>query len=545
MRDKIMRIDWGQARALLCAGLRMDWRGSFSQLMTTHTGKRRRFPAILLVLGMNMLYSIFLAALLDKSPDLFTGLVLSSAGAMILVALPVLLDFNHIVISPDDYHIIAPLPVNSKSFYAAKLAHFLFFVTILVGAVSVIPAVVAAFRFHSVWTALAVIIEFWTVSVFCALLIIVIYTTALKTAKPGRLERILGYLQMAFMMLGYIGFIFGSKLSLPTLALPDVSAHWFWHLSPSYWFAVWVGPVAHGWDPAALGLGIMGLILFVLVGKAAFSFLSLSYAESLTNLNLKTLQGRSREVPKSIKRIWYKYSCPEDRAVLILTWAQFKHDIRFRLAIISLLPMILFLLWKAMSGKGHYQNPFALAPGGNNDVTSLMAMIAAFYPLGIQGAMQMSKSWGAAWVFYSTPSDYPRLLLATSRLMWPLVIFPLGVLYFILLTYLGGNALQALLHAFFILSLATLDLTIINIFNSRLPFSMENQYGGNTGRLYLAMIIMSVVTVVPLVLVAEKGYGGYAGWAIIMTIALIANWCLNKILVMRLRKISAQWEFAG
>src|SRR3954468_12997700 len=80
-------------------------------------------------------------------PDaLMAASLLTTYGAANTMML-LLVDFTGVVLSPDDYGILGPRPIGSRTYFAARLAA----VAVYVGAISVViasvPAVVLAVRF--------------------------------------------------------------------------------------------------------------------------------------------------------------------------------------------------------------------------------------------------------------------------------------------------------------------------------------------------------------------------------------------------------------
>src|SRR5688572_13657324 len=114
-------VDERQLRALLSVALRLDLRAGSSvqggQRRTAGLGRAARLLCAYAIVGM------LVASLIFSASDLFTaGLVYLSAQGFMLGAI-VVLEFNALIVSPDDYRMLAHLPVRSGTFFFARLAH--------------------------------------------------------------------------------------------------------------------------------------------------------------------------------------------------------------------------------------------------------------------------------------------------------------------------------------------------------------------------------------------------------------------------------------
>ncbi len=275
MSSTRQKLDLHQVRAMVGVSLKHDWRGA-SNPMTGTVNKKSKFPGIMIIFIMNLIMSIFLGAIFIPVSGLFTGLVLAAAGAMTVVAIQVLLEFGNIIISPDDYHVIGPHPVNSRTFYTAKLVHLLIYVTILSATVSVAPAIFAAFATGSIWSAPVVLIHFWVTNVFAAVLVMNLYTLILKKVDRRRLERMLGYLHMILNIGFYIALNVVTRVAKKVLLGFDVESLPWLKILPSYWFASWIKLIEEGWDLYIFMLGLLGLAVLYGLSRMAFSYLSLT-----------------------------------------------------------------------------------------------------------------------------------------------------------------------------------------------------------------------------------------------------------------------------
>ncbi len=536
-------LDRHQLRQIVRTNFKIDWRGASNPFDSMRT-RRGRLSPLIIVLGINVFFSVLIGVGFLIMPTFFDGLVIGGIGALVLVSLQVLIEFSQILISPEDYHVIAPHPVSSKTFYTAKLVHLLIYVSMLAGSISIVPAVFAAFAEKSIFAPPVVIIHFWLVSVFACVLMMVFFTLVLRTVNRRKMERMMSYLQVGLIFILYTGFyILPSKLRA-ILSGVDV-AHDPWMAAlPTYWFAAPVKLVTHGFDATTFLLMLLGFGLLIGLGKLALSYLSLSYAQSLTG-SAGTETVRTRSIPKPVRRLWNRITAPETRAVARLAWAQFKHDNAFRIQVLWIVPITIFALLYGYVKDMQVIDPLATIRPDNVDGGGgmLLGLLAIMAPLMVHVAMVQTKTWRAAWVFHALPVDRVRLVLASKRVVLLIAFGPIGLFLTVVYSYLFDSILHGVMHAIFVGALTALGLSLIGLVSVRAPFATEKAYGSFTAESLVVFTAAWIVMGVPIGIVGELGYGGYLGWSIFVASALLLAAVLSYLQKARIRAKVREWEF--
>lgn len=545
MAAKGQTLDLHQVRTLLFTSLKLDWRGATNPF-TGQSIKKGKIPGMAIIILLNLGMSLFLGLIFLKVVDLVTGLTLAGGVALLIIGIQVLLEFGNIIISPDDYNVISPHPVNSKTFYVAKLTHLLIYVSLLSVTVSVGPAVFASFRFDSLWVAPVVFFHFWISCVFISALMMVLYTVVLKSVDRRRLERVLGYLHMASVLSMYLGLNIVPRIVKRYAFDIDIQTLPWLKALPSYWFAAVIRLFSNGWDFESFAFFLLGLVLLFGLSRIAVSYLSLSYAESLIKTAWTQTAKKPSRIPHFIRHWWKRYSLPEDRALLSLVRANFKHDIHFRIGVLGYLPLMLFYLLYGFTIAGsNVRDPLAPLPDTQVVSNLLFGIVAVIAPFMLMGVMQTSKSWRAGWVFYTTPINRLHMVLATGKLATGLLIPPMFILLCAINTYLFGNLLHGVMHTTAMMAVALTGLSLLSIFNIHLPFTQEYAPGKMTSSALKSLVVSMFIFGIPIAVVGSLGYGGYWGWFIFVTCTLV----LNRLLIFgrdrRIRRVARKWEFTG
>lgn len=545
MSNEKQHLDWGQIRSLVRTYLKLDWRTTSVALPNKSDSG---FSGMAFLLGINVLISLCLAAVLWKVPNFLDSLVLTGFAAMCFVSTQILMEFGNIVISPNDYSIIGPRPVSSKTFFVAKLIHLLVYVTILSTTVSVLPAISATFRYGTLWAVPTTMGIYWVGCVMATVMVINIYVLIMKIFKKGTLQRTLGYMQLVLMLGTLSGLMLVTMIfTKPRIGELFVSYYeqlqpWF-KILPSYWLISSIRLVSEGWNSVEFGLALLGFAALLGMGSLAVSYLSLSYAKSLNKISWTLNSKRKRQIPGFIIRIIEKLTTYEDRALLLLARSHFKYDIRFRLGILSVIWMpLLYLAIGYLGDNGSVANPFASEKNGGVDTNIFMAMGIIVIPFVILASMHISKTWKASWVFYATPIDRRKMVTSVTRLVAIIILLPFGIFFLYIYTMFYGSFVHALLHTLFLLSLARAGMSLANIFTIKLPFASNYASGNIMEAMAVPMIAWMFASMVPIFLIAKYGYGGYTGYSLYLGSMLLVNWLMTIGQNARIRKSILAWE---
>lgn len=455
-------IDAAQWRSLSRAYIVMDFRAAGGAVRQHKAGRAGGSPlaGLLAVSGVTSVVFAFVAA--GMSDTLLSASLLTTYAAATTTML-LLVDFTGIVISPDDYGILAHRPVGSRTYFAARLAAIAAYVASISLVTALVPAIVYGVRTGPLAfpaTLLAVLLCNLTMAV----LVVTGYVSLLRWVHPSRLRRAMSYLQLVaastFYLLYYlVTRAFGAAF-LERKGFEDAS--WMWAV-PSTWFASFVAVAAgHGtlrsWTAAGAALLLCGLCVPLAAGR-----LSLDYARRLGEMTAVGEPARRRDLRLP------GFSRGEARAVALLVRAQFRYDQRFRMGVLGVLPLTGFYMLLGINS-GALVDPFvssATQSGG----TVFFAVV--FIPMTLHAALSVSESWRAAWIFFASPASHARIVIAAKNFI---SVYFLGI-YLVALaafwSYFFEHAWHAVVHALFAGLLAHLLLQLVVIAKPALPFAAE------------------------------------------------------------------------
>jgi hypothetical protein len=457
-----------QWRALVWAFLVMDLRRSGG---LTRPGERPSsgvwpLVGLLTIIGLNSLTFAILAVYIE---DLLTGAILLTTGAALGIGMLLMVDFTGLVVSPDDAPVLGARPVDSRTYFAARMAAILAYVL----AVSVVFASVPALVF-GIWRALglaallATLLAVVLCNVCATVVVIAGYAALIGRVHPRKVTRVLSYAQLAVTTV-FFGTYYLVTVGIEGSGLTSFSVRdspWLW-VNPAAWFAAFV-PLAAGVGerPEWLAAGAASALTLVSIPVAAGQ-LSLDYAERLAELTATSEPPRSSRRSPLVRVPGFRSG--EPHAIALLIGAQFRYDMRFRLAVLSLLPITIFYLLLGL-GEGSLDDPFTPP---HEFGSSPLYFVVCFLPLTLHSALQSSESWRAAWIYFASPADPARLVVAAKNFV--AIWFIGGYLVFLaaVWSFFYDRVWHAIAHAIVVGLLAHLFLQIAALLHPVLPFATE------------------------------------------------------------------------
>jgi hypothetical protein len=538
MLDQLIRrlgVDPVQWRALVRVYVRMDFRAGGGAVGRQSPARKRGNPLIGIALVTGMGGAMF-AILAIRVPDVLVSATLLTTYGAINTVMLLLIDFTGLVVSPDDYGVLGHRPVSSRTYFAARLASILVYITTVSAVLAFFPALGYTF-----WWGLGVsgFITTFAAVILCdvcaTVVIITAYVVMLSLVHPARLRRAFSYLQLVSMM-GFYGAYYLSMQGFRNSFLFQISFGdhpWMW-ANPAAWFAALIRLSSDDPPPAVWGAAAAALALTIGCIPLAAGRLSLEYAQRLGEI---TAIG---EPPSSRRRFRLPgFRRGESRAIALLVAAQFRFDQRFRMAILGIVPLILFYLLLGLD-QGALEDPFV--PGMGSAAGAPLYMAVVFMPMTLQAGLQYSDSWRAAWIFFATPASAARLIVAAKNFV---AMWFLGG-YLLLLATIWSFYYERVWHAFFHAAvvglLAHMLLQLAVMLRPALPFASETRRVERSAGLYAVFFFGSLVaSIVPMFL--PLVYERPPLTAALVSLMLLMTAALEYTLRLRVAEVIGDLEF--
>jgi hypothetical protein len=504
------------------AGLRNDLRRSGRSVGLAAGGKGRGFGALI---SLNLLVGAMVSVPLWLGTPVFPVAVLHLTYLMLSIAALLVLDGHGLIVSPADHAVVAPRPVSGRTFFAARVSTLLVYVFVVAAAQSACPLAgyAAAGGPHPGRGALglaAVLVTTLTTAAVTTSL----YVVVLRHAEPARLRAVLTVLQLTT-SLGLYGLLvlLPSQIGRALLLGPLTDRpEWLW-LVPSTWAASLLNAGRDGWWLAPLALSVPAL-----AWASAARWFSLDYADRVAAASALPSVGAGRAAVPAFRS-------GEARAVALVARAQFRHDMRFRLAVLGIVPLTIIYLVI-----GLVDEDLSRETAGH---PAMVYVAVLLFPVLLKSAFSRSDAYRAAWVFYATPVSAGRLLMGQRTVLVRWFLGPYVAAVGVVLCFFLPSILDAVVAVAVATLLSHALLLVVLWLDPALPFSTPPQIGANTRGLMVAIVpAIFLGQLLPRALVVLSAAPLLAAGAVLLLLTL--NGAMDHALRVRVDRLAARVEFS-
>jgi hypothetical protein len=195
---------------------------------------------------------------------------------------------------------------------------------------------------------------------------------------------------------------------------------------------------------------------------------------------------------------------PEQRVVFKLIWTQFKHDKKFKMGVLAIVPLTLVYMFMGMSDMstgGGIINPFASEAAAHGK-SVLLFVAPGLLPVMIMFNVMYSTSYKSSWIFFATPSDLSEVIFATVRFLQYVFIIPYLIVLCAALAYMYSNVLGAILMTLLIYFLLDAVMFLVFPFVAGVPFGLPPKTGQKS-TVFIAILIFMPLYLIPIVVFSK------------------------------------------
>ena len=487
------RLDWTQLCALLSVGIRLDLRRSRAGY------GRRRVPPFVLALVLYVVMGSFLSLAIITTRDPFVVSLFTISAAMFMTALSVVMDYAVVVVSPEDYDVIAMRPVSSRTYFWARMANLFFYVGAMAGALAG-PAAIVGGRMLPGGAAFGV--SFFALALLgclaAASVVVFVYAAAIRTVSYRRLTTAMTYVHVGATLALTLGYVFLPQLiggNMRALAV-ERGAWMYW--APPAWFA---GAASYVSGAGLPGDGLLALIAFVasvLVFGVAARTISLDYSRRIGEVATQAPEsgadsGAARGAWDRLRGYGIAFCRTEaERAGFELMQASMARDRKLRSRVYPAfgLPIAAYV-YGVLTGA--FRTPDA-APR-DLDVFTILGLYCVFVSFFFTSATAASDQWKASWVFHAAPLPRRSDLMTGARaLVLSRYVLPFFALLFVMLVFV--MPLAAAVSYWALVFLASLfAFALLSFAAPHFPLSQPVERTGRAGQLGLIAMFGALVAV--------------------------------------------------
>ena len=473
-------VDYGQWKAVSRTLLRTDFRAP-----TPGSGDAyslRSIGGLLLVAILFGMFGLAMVPVIILNADLrLTGTV-TLTYLTFAIATALLSQHGATMLAPTDHVILGSRPVTSRTIFAIRLTNVLFHTGLITTCVAIAPSVTFTLAHGvNVWRGLGAVVAIYAWSITVTFAVVASYAAVINWIGGARLQRVVAYLQLVTGVVAYGGIFLVNRLfdraSVIQATLPDTA--WL-ILVPPAWFVSYLeigGGEASMWTwiRAALSLIALTTLSVLLRGK-----LVTDYSSRVAEATQETPSAVARE------RRSLLFARNEGRAVALLTIAHFRHDMRVRMALFGMVPLLMVYL--VMGMRGGNTDPF-LGPTSQRG-PDVLPLAALMFPALIMRNLETSDGYKAAWIYTVTTADHGKLILALKNVAAAYFLGPFTVLLAGLFAWRFDNVIHGSVHAVLLAAAGYLALQAAMLLNPRLPFAHPPDKSGSAALFAWMLFVM-------------------------------------------------------
>jgi hypothetical protein len=519
--------------ALLRAAIQMDLRSQHYRRATL-AGDSKVFTPLFWVVAQNLFISLVVSVVLFGRADVLTFAAITLGLSMFLLACAIVVEFNEVVLSPEDRDILAPLPVSPRTYAAVRLANLLFYTGLLGSALNLIPALLGVWLPDAGWLYLpAYLVAAVAADVLATGGVILCYLALIHFVGNRRVKDVLAYAQLGLTLATMYGIQLVSRDSegqvLEHLRHPPAWLAW----TPPGWFAGLVSGASGKPSPDLAWQALLAGITLAGVSWLTLRQLTIQYArlqsDEKQGAEPASSGGRGRFgqllsgwILKAITR------SREEATACWLCWTLFRrdHDLKMRsYPSLGAAPGFLLLGWIT----GQLADPLDPSTSDSNAAMAIIILylLALALPI-VAHNMTFSREYQAAWIFYTAPLSSPAAFASGLRqvVVYGMAV-PVLLLLFLGFTVVWGHPLHAALHclAGFLLCRISGHLTLYGVIRAW-PFSRQYVRGEVSGSITMLLAaMMGGATVVGLV--QRSAYHSTLGLCLFLGVLLVTDGILG------------------
>lgn len=525
-------VDYAQWLALTRAILKRDFRTRSAAVGRSGTAKSTGTRALVSQAIFYSLFGFLLSIAIVVSTDLFFVGVVMCAYVMFMVGTAVLLDHSSALTAADDFAVLGFRPVSSRTYFAVRLTNVLIFTLLMTAMVAYIP-IGALFVKHGFAAGIAGFFALFGASLAIAFALLLGYAGLQRLVGANRLKQMLSYVQLAMSFLVYGGYFFISRLmSKSFLAHFTLTKTWWLLALPPAWFASYFDVAAGTFTPTVLLPALTSVVALAAMSVALTGKLSVGFTDRLgeSAVSSRTSSGAA----KPAKPGWL-FRSGEGRAMALLIRSQFRNDQKFRMGVLTILPLTVLYIFQ-----GVYREGAGARAGGEFMLVGFAIMM---FPAMLKMQLTRSDSFRASWIFFAAPVDRATLIRASKNVVVAMFLMPYLLFVMAAMIWATRDARQAIVHIGLmgLISHFVLQLTIL--LEPELPFAKPSDKNRSTS-LFALFIGIGIINML-LTVFQKQLFGSWLNLAATAGVTIVGSIFVELLTKARVDEQARNLEFVG
>jgi ABC-2 type transport system permease protein len=455
---------------------------------------------ILVTQIMYAFFGLLIGFMVMSSENIVISMAIVHAYILFMMVMTLITDFSSVLLDTTDNQIILPRPVNSKTFFMARLVHILVYLLQFTLAMGLFPAIFTFIAFGALVGIANIVAIFLTVMI-AVFLTYFMYGLILKFSNEEKLKEIISGFQIVITII----FVGGSQI-LPRMINTSsfqskvILIQPYSYFAPPLWMAHALESIYKGnFDIPHMMMILMAFVFPILMFWVMIKFIAPSFGKKMAVLGNTGAETKSEEknaglhkLPLSEKLSPIFCANNIERAGFEFTWKMTGRDKSFKMQFYPSIAYILVFAFVFLFKSGSDINN--VWDNLHNTKSYLGLIYLPMFTISTAVSLiAFNENFAASWVYLSRPLHKPGNLITGSiktliiKFLAPIFITLLALAVFIWDYKVIDDFILGIFNNIFIL----LMLTHIN--KSYLPFSMQPNMKQQTGKFILVILNFALI----------------------------------------------------
>ena len=454
---------------------------------------------MLMTLIVYSILGLFIGILVLTLKEIVMTMTIIHSYVLFMMAMTLITDFSSVLLDTTDNQIILPRPVNSKTFFVARLVHILVYLLQFTLALAFFP-VIFIFIGYGILVGLASLITILLTVMFAVFITYLLYGLILRISSEEKIKDIISGFQIVMTIIFAVGFQVVPRLINMENLKVSMPIHWYTYLLPPMWMANALQAVQQlRVDAPHFIMILLAVALPVFTFWVMIKFLAPSFAKKIAAMGNAGTQeevvlNKAGQQTKGLSEKIAPIICVNktEEAGFEMAWKMTARDKGFKIQFYPSLAYILVFVFIVVFKRGeNFANTWATLSSSQSFLWCVylpMFTISAAVSL-----IAFNENFAASWVYISRPLKLPGSMI-TGALKMLLVKFftPIIIVLFTFSYYVWGYKIidDFVLGIF---NSILVCLIIAHVGKSYLPFSMQpniNQQSGKFIQIFLQIAII-------------------------------------------------------
>ena len=220
----------------------------------------------------------------------------------------------------------------------------------------------------------------------------------------------------------------------------------------------------------------------------------------------------------------------------LLIRSQFRNDQKFRMGVLTILPLTVLYIFQGMMRQG------AIARTGGSDYM-LVGFAIMMFPAMLKMQLTRSDAFRASWIFFAAPVNRASLIRASKNVVVAMFLVPYLVFVMAAMAWATHDVGQSVAHIGLMGLISHLVLQLTILLEPELPFAKPTDKNRSTS-LFALFIGIGIINVL-LTVFSRQLFGNWLSLAGTAMVTIVASVFVELLTKARIDEQARNLEFVG